>query len=416
MNICIYQGANEIGGNCIEISTQNTRILLDIGLPLISMESDAPIDSYRLPISGLYSDQMPTIDGIFISHGHPDHYGLLPLVNSEIPVYLPTAVRKTLTEIQPVLPGEFDISHLNIFDILPHQKIVVGDLTITAHSVDHAPDAMAYEITDGKQRVVYTGDIRFHSSQAYKSFALARNAKNPDYLIVEGTRLSRINDIDNENYPTEESVRDGIVRLIQDSGKLAYISMSSQNLDRLCSLISATRRTGRTLVLDAYTAAMLDIYHSVFPSVPTVDALPHVKIYYGTTARMAEAMCKRGLFFKHKSKKITATEILENPSKYVIKYNPRLAKYLAQNGVDDYDFIYSMWAGYIERQNTWDMHMDKLVHIHTSGHASCEALKNFVEQINPGCIIPIHTECKHRFESIFGRPVLIFDNNETKEI
>ena len=84
--------------------------------------------------------------------------------------------------------------------------------------------------------------------------------------------------------------------------------------------------------------------------------------------------------------------------------------------IDDYDFIYSMWAGYIERQNTWDMHMDKLVHIHTSGHASCEALKNFVEQINPGCIIPIHTECKHRFESMFGRPVLFFDNNETKEI
>lgn len=414
MKICIYRGTNEIGGNCVEIATQNTRILMDVGTPLSSMQEDFELSHYKVPCSGLYAGEIPTIDAIFITHNHPDHYGLLPLVNSKIPVYMSKTLHDLLIKIQPLLPGDFDVSRLNICEIAPDETVKIGDLTVTARPVDHAPGASAYEVEDGTKRVLYTGDIRFHSNQRYKSWNLVDKAKNPDYLIMEGTRLSRVEV--HEKYPTEESVCAAITDVLRDSNKLVWVSLSSQNLDRLVSIIKACRVTGRTFVIDPYTAATFDVFHDSFETVPDVDKLSCVRVYYGMNQDMADKMIENGLFYLHKNKKITKEDMVLNPEKFIIRYNWALADWLMKQSVTDYDFIYSMWHGYLNRQHTWDKHKDKLIEIHTSGHADISDLQEFVKRIAPKQIIPIHTECKNDFEKVFGVSTLVLDDNEQKDI
>ena len=38
LNLIIHRGTHEIGGSCVELATKNTRILIDIGLPLVDEE------------------------------------------------------------------------------------------------------------------------------------------------------------------------------------------------------------------------------------------------------------------------------------------------------------------------------------------------------------------------------------------
>ena len=416
MKICIYRGTNEIGGNCVELASKKTRVLMDVGIPLISMEQrDVPISEYKVPCAGLYKNEKASVNAIFISHGHPDHYGLLPIVNKDIPVYMSKVLHEILLKIQPLLPGGFDISDLDIHDIEPDESVKIGDMVITARAVDHAPGAYAYEIEHNNKRVVYTGDIRFHSNQKYKSWALAKKSANPDYLIMEGTRLSRPEL--KEKYPTENAVCDGMKDLIRDSGKLTFISMSSQNMDRVVSVIKACRATGKTFVIDPYTAALFDVYHELTPKFPKVEDISCVRIYYGMSESIVNRMIKSGLFYKHKSQKITKEEITAKPDNFVIKYNLKLARYLLNNVIKDYDFIYSMWTGYLDRQKTWDRYKKHITEIHTSGHAEIMALQKFVKQIKPKNLIPIHTECKNEYKKMFGvENTIVLNDNEAKRI
>ncbi len=41
MKLTIYRGTHEIGGTCVELSTENTQILIDIGLPLVDEEGQS---------------------------------------------------------------------------------------------------------------------------------------------------------------------------------------------------------------------------------------------------------------------------------------------------------------------------------------------------------------------------------------
>lgn len=413
MKICVYRGTNEVGGNCIELSTKNTRILLDIGMPLSSMDEKRPITDYKVSCPGIYADENPSVDAIFITHNHGDHYGLLPLINPKIPVYMSKMLRDILVTAQPLVTDDFDVSHLNIQEIGANKSVQIGDFTVTARPVDHAPDSYGFEITDGVKTVVYTGDIRFHSGQSWKSKALAKTCKNPDYLIMEGTRMSRAEA--QEEYPTEDSVYLGIQKIIRGSKKIAFVDASTQSVDRFCSIIKACIASGRNLVISPYAAHLLDIYHNLHKTVPDYKA-DCIWVYHGVAKPQYPKFKQAGLMDKYIDKKIDVDTILKNPAKYVIFYCPKLYRSLVDTHKLDYDFIYSMWYGYLDRKHTWDKYAEHLIKIHTSGHADIESLKKFVQVMNPTKIIPIHTECKNDFENVFGISTLVLNDNEKVEL
>ncbi len=98
MRVCIHRGAHEVGGSCIEIEHEGARLVLDVGLPL----NIGFGDNYALPgVRGLREGD-PSIVGLILSHGHPDHFGLVAEVHGSVPRYLGEATQRIL---QPTPAG-----------------------------------------------------------------------------------------------------------------------------------------------------------------------------------------------------------------------------------------------------------------------------------------------------------------------
>ena len=84
MKLCIHRGTREIGGTCVELESAGARILLDLGLPLNAGDTA----SVSLPAVAGLAKVDPSLIAIILSHGHRDHWGLLPKARPDIPVVM----------------------------------------------------------------------------------------------------------------------------------------------------------------------------------------------------------------------------------------------------------------------------------------------------------------------------------------
>ncbi len=404
--LIIHRGTNEIGANAVEINNGEVKLLFDFGIPLESMtkENWKPKD-YKLPIKGLYKREKPKFNAVFLTHAHLDHYGLIQLINSKIPVYASKTTYDILTKIAPLLPKQ-DNARLNLKII--DDEISFKNIKVKAHKVNHSiAGACAYEIKTEGKTIIYTGDLRFHGRASYLSSTFKRKIKNPDYLIMEGTTLGRAE----QNITTEKELEKEFVKIFK-SGKLPLVQFSPQNIDRFVTVYRACKRTGKTLVIDAYTAYVLEIYSSMSKSIPQYN-WDNIMVNFASCT-INHKLAEEKILFKYKDKKITLKEIIANPEKFVIKGNWSINKQIF-NAIDynKLEIIFSLWKGYLDRPNQFDDYKDiKLTPLHTSGHAYIKDLQEFVEQTQPKNLIPIHTEYKNKYRELFSANIITLNDGE----
>lgn len=155
MRCRIVRGAAEVGGSCVELEQDGQRLLLDLGRPLSApMHEEVPLPD----IGGLRVPD-PSLLGIVVSHGHPDHYGLATSLITDVPLYLGEATERLLREAMFFSPIGADLratGHLR--DRVP---VKLGPFTVTPLLVDHSAfDAYSLVVDAGNRRLFYSADRR----------------------------------------------------------------------------------------------------------------------------------------------------------------------------------------------------------------------------------------------------------------
>ena len=395
MRCRIHRGCHEIGGNCVEIESQGKRIVLDIGLPLKD-EKDVGVPD----ISGLMAPD-DSLLGIFISHPHPDHYGLLEKLSEPVPVYMGESARRIIdvsTFFTP-LPSLGQIEPQEYSDRTPIQ---VGPFTITPFRIDHsAYDSHCLLVEAEGKRLFYSGDIRGHGRNADLFQGLISNPPaDIDVLICEGTQIGRDPDF---AYPDEHSVADRMAVIFGETEGMGLVWCSSQNIDRLVSVWDAAQRSNRQLILDMYTAEIIRAADDESLPKPGKDGVT-VFLPYSQRERIKreKAFHISNPYYPHR---IYPEALAEAAPNSVIVFRPSMLRDLKRaECLDGAVLISSIWSGYLPKEAK---RIDELkamgvehAHVHTSGHATVDELKDFVSAFPQSRIVPIHLEDRDGFSEL----------------
>jgi ribonuclease J len=384
VKLTVHRSADQIGGNCIEICAGDHRLILDVGLPL-----DAPKDAIGLLPKTLDRD-LPA--SILISHPHQDHYGLLDETPEHWAVYSGEATEK-LIRLTASLTGK------TLDRTFQHwrsgEPLAIGPFIITPCLTDHSAfDAFMLLIDVAGKRILYSGDFRAHGR---KSKLVERLIANPplgiDVLLMEGTNLGS-----DKSTMSEADLEDAFVPFFSETPGRVFVAWSAQNVDRTVTLYRAAKRAGRTLVVDLYTAEVLELLadHGRLPRA----GMENIKVVI--TAAMARMYKRKGMseFVDRMAtggRGISARSLNAKADRWVIMLRESLMRDYAKCGVvptGEDAWCWSMWRGYLASLGAplveW-LATAKPIHLHTSGHASPADLLRFAEAMQAKRMVPIHS-------------------------
>lgn len=372
----------------------------------------------------LESGVIPKVPGIFVegtapnaillSHAHEDHTGLIRHSEESIPIYASRGTSKMMMAgakfaLQPTLPRE------RSREIESKKPINIGDIKVTAYSVDHSIfGAQAFLIGADGKKVLYSGDLRMHGRKPgmHKSLIQDVAAQKIDVLLMEGTHIGH----PDQRGLTEYELEDEITNQIKDAPGITLASFSPQHVDRLVGILRATKKSGKTFVADAYTAFVMHLIASE-TSVPRPQSTEWIKVFFPKVFQETfERKNLQEFHFLMSPARIGMNEIRENPSRYVMLFRPSML---------DSDFdgnlptgatcLYSRWTGYLD-QPEWQMTKEKLeatggklIEVHTSGHIYAGDIAEFISQIKAKAVVPIHTFEAERFTEFCSSTLLLKD-------
>lgn len=385
-SLTVHRSTRQIGGNCIEVvSSSGERILLDVGRPLDACREAAGLLPQTLTLN-------EPVAGVLISHPHQDHWGLLAETPADWPVYSGIFAAK-LMRLTAEIFGTFPDRVYRFWE--SGKPLDIGPFRVTPFLTDHSAfDAFMLLIEVEGRRLFYSGDFRVHGRKA----ALVRRLmdqppRDIDVLLMEGTNLGS-----DKSTKTESDLESDFVRLFTRTTGRVFVSWSAQNIDRTVTIYRACVRTGRTLVVDLYTAEVMELLAEA-GRLPRAGWDNLKVVITKSFSRLYKAKGRDAFLDRMARHGISASALAQREAQWVVMIRPSLMADFSEKGVvptSEDAWSYSQWLGYLRHPDgmalaKWFDEVGAVAdHIHTSGHASPTDLRRFATAIKPRMLVPIH--------------------------
>jgi putative mRNA 3-end processing factor len=227
-------GGDEVGRLGMVLSTGRYNFLFDYGLN--------PTKPPEFPMLA------PHVDGVFVTHSHLDHVGMLPWLNkngganvyatpptlSVIPILLYDTVKIANIEGTKLPYNQEDVdSIIETFTAINYgETMEFKDYTVTSHPTGHLVGSSMYLIQNDR-KIVFTGDVQ--SIDTHLLFGI--KPIDTDILIVESTYAGK------EHPPrkaVEENFLSSIQKVIENEGVAVVPAFATGRAQELLMVLENT--------------------------------------------------------------------------------------------------------------------------------------------------------------------------------
>ncbi len=242
-------GVEEIGKNMTAIEIGDDIIVIDAGMHFAN-ETTPGID-YVIPNTTYLEEHKDKIRALFITHGHLDHIGGVPLVLSRIgnpPVYSRNLSILLMRKRQAEFP-HFQKMKENIVE--KDSTVTCGKIKIRFFGVTHTiPDAMGIIIETPNGWIVTPGDYKLDQIDGVVS-----KEEEKEYSIFDKARVLLLmtdsTNIENEGFSLSEiKVHQGLENLLKKINGRIIIAAFSSSITRLAHVVKTAEGLGKKVALD----------------------------------------------------------------------------------------------------------------------------------------------------------------------
>ena len=388
VRVAALGGLGEIGMNCMAVECDGRIAVVDCGL----LFPDEPIGAdVVVPDLAWLRERASRVGAVFLTHGHEDHIGALPLLLRDLkaPVYAPRfaleLVRRRLGEagieadLREVRPG--DVRRAGEDSPLSAEFLAV------THSI---PDACGLALGTPQGILLHSGDFKIDEAPVDgRPMDLAR----VEALGRQGVRLL-LSDSTNADKAgrslSESAVGPGLEAAFEGARGRVFVACFASNVHRLQQIADAARGFGRRVALlgrsmEENVRLSLALGYLSFPpwqlcSLAEVRAAPPAEscvLVSGTQGepRSALARLARG---EH-------PELAVAPGDRVV-FSARL--------IPGNERALHQVMNDLARAGAELLH-DREPPLHASGHAQEEEQRRLIRLARPAAFLPIHGEYRH---------------------
>lgn len=381
-------GVEEYGKNMTVIEYGNDIMVVDMGL-MFPDEDMLGID-YVIPDISYLEDKKDRIRGVIITHGHLDHIGGIPYLIGKLG--FPTMYAAPLT----VKLVEKRLEEFGLLGKAPLQTVQIGKDVLQfgvfkietfrlAHSI---PDAMGLAIQTPEGSVFYTTDWKLdHTPSDGRPTDLKRiaqlSAEQPLVLLNETTNIERPG-----HSISEREIEKNMIDIFENNAKGRIIVATFASLiSRIQQVMNAANKTGRKVALAgrsmvgnveaAVSIEAIKLPPNTLIDITEISKYPDDKICVISTGSQGEEMSAlfRMASGEHRQIKVKKGDTI------VLSSSPIPGNEKSVSSVMDS----------LTRQGAKVLY-NKILDIHTSGHAYQEDLKLMYALVGAKHLIPIHGE------------------------
>jgi ribonuclease J len=410
-------GLGEVGINMWALEWEKQILVVDAGL-MFPHEDMLGIDLVLPDISYLL-DRSKDVLGIFLSHGHEDHIGGLPYVLKKlnVPVY---GTRLTLGLVKPKLKEHRILREADLREVRVGDAVQLGPFKVETVAVCHSiPDAVALAIETPVGRVIYTSDFKLDEAP-------------PDGLPTNMARFKELGDAGvllllGDSTNAERAGRSGSERDLhapferifgEAPGRIVVANFAS-NIHRIQHLVRMAiqfeRRVavvGRSLQTNFKTSrelGFLKVPEGLTIKLEDADRISPSKLLLLTAGSQGEPMSALARFAAQRHPFVNVLKgdwvvISARP----IPGNERLVHQTVNN-------LYRHGAR---------VFYSEVGHVHVTGHAQRDELREMLDAVRPRYFIPVHGEYRQlvqhaevaREAGLSDDRIIVVEDGETVEL